>query len=270
MDLDSISTHSRGAIFRILKFKRQRRAQTNKILSHFLNKTTTPGPVNDYTEFDRDHPALGSGSNMLDISLQCLDAKSLLILARDGDKLPQYRELGAAATTTTSSQYSSSLDLEWEHEYGGGGGGVSNGGGSGSIENACGGAIPHPSSSNQMVWFNINAADATGVRRSPSLSSNSSEKKDNSVECSAKMLSIDRGGHAKPSSWSHISTPDSMEWDVDEEDHKLKSEVDGDSVDLDTRELLYEIEQLKNRVLKETGNHDYLDRMPQLQDEGNS
>lgn len=42
--------------------------------------------------------------------------------------------------------------------------------------------------------------------------------------------------------------PDSMEWDLD---HNLKSEVD--SVDFETKELLNEIEQLKNRVLSETG-----------------
>lgn len=47
-----------------------------------------------------------------------------------------------------------------------------------------------------------------------------------------------------------------MEWDVVTEDNRLKSE-DCDSVDQDTRDLLYEIEQLKNRALQETGQFDY-------------
>lgn len=50
---------------------------------------------------------------------------------------------------------------------------------------------------------------------------------------------------------SHISTPeDSLEWDIDQ-DRQLKSE--NESLDLETKELLLEIEQLKNRVLNETG-----------------
>ncbi|XP_050101277.1 uncharacterized protein LOC126581574 [Anopheles aquasalis] len=55
---------------------------------------------------------------------------------------------------------------------------------------------------------------------------------------------------------SHISssTPDgSLEWDIDQ-DRQLKSEHDGESeIDFETKELLLEIEQLKNRVLNETG-----------------
>lgn len=57
-------------------------------------------------------------------------------------------------------------------------------------------------------------------------------------------VSIARSGNS-----SRRSTPDSLEWDIDHE--QLKSEVD--SVDFETKELLNEIEQLKNRVLSETG-----------------
>lgn len=52
-------------------------------------------------------------------------------------------------------------------------------------------------------------------------------------------------------SWSHISTPDSLEWDIDDQDQNFKSE--DDSLDLETKDLLQEIELLKNRVLSETG-----------------
>ena len=59
-----------------------------------------------------------------------------------------------------------------------------------------------------------------------------------------------KNGLSGATSWSHISTPDSLEWDIDQE-QEIKSE--DDSLDHETRELLYEIEQLKNRVLSETG-----------------
>lgn len=49
---------------------------------------------------------------------------------------------------------------------------------------------------------------------------------------------------------SRRSTPDSLEWDQ-HQDHQMKSEAD--SLDFDTKELLNEIELLKNRVLSETG-----------------
>jgi hypothetical protein len=54
-------------------------------------------------------------------------------------------------------------------------------------------------------------------------------------------------------SLSHLSTPDSLEWDANEE--QLKSENDSLELDYETKELLYEIEQLKNRVLEETGDN---------------
>jgi hypothetical protein len=54
-------------------------------------------------------------------------------------------------------------------------------------------------------------------------------------------------------SLSHLSTPDSLEWDANED--QLKSEHDSLELDYETKELLYEIEQLKNRVLEETGDN---------------
>lgn len=173
------------------------------------------------------------GGTVTDISMQYLDAKSLLLLASRGDppERQQYKEFG----TANSSQYGSSLDLEWENEY--------------------------ESAANQMMWINIRQPQQSQGQhqicnqvlpdKSPSSlsSESSSEKKDNSIECSAKM-------HDKKGNWSHISTPDSMEWDVVTEDNRLKSE-DCDSVDQDTRDLLFEIEQLKNRALEETGQFDF-------------
>ncbi|XP_053958525.1 uncharacterized protein LOC128863416 [Anastrepha ludens] len=53
-------------------------------------------------------------------------------------------------------------------------------------------------------------------------------------------------------SWSHISTPESLEWDQDEEQQR-QLRVEDDNLDHETLELLHQIEQLKNRVLDETG-----------------
>lgn len=233
------------SIFRILKFK-HRKINTRKFLSRIL---TNRVPLS-YVELDRSNEGR---HHQADISLQYLDAKSLLQLARgatasEPERQMQYREFGTAAgTTANSSQCGSSLDLEWENDYEGCAGAAA----------AAGGA---PSSAHQMMWINLPKSQrhhqSSFNDKSPlslcSSSSESSEKKDNSIECSAKIH------ERKANSWSHISTPDSnsMEWDVVTEDNRLKSE-DCDSVDQDTRDLLFEIEQLKNRALQETGHFSY-------------
>ena len=132
----------------------------------------------------------------------------------------QYREFG----TANSSQYGSSLDLEWENEK----------------------EYEVPTDHGHWICNTKPQPGHSLPDKSPSSLSSASEKKDDSIECSAKVH--DRKTH----SWSHISTPDSMEWDVVTEDNRLKPE-DCDSVE----DLLYEIEQLKNRALEETGQFDY-------------
>lgn len=179
--------------------------------------------------------------------MQYLDAKSLLLLARgvpgsEETRQMQYREFGTG--TANSSQYGSSLDLEWENEYE-------------ATAAAAAHSLAGTNNDNQILWINIRqppplpgASNRLPDKSPSSLSSESSEKKDNSIECVSKVH------EKKAHSWSHISTPDSMEWDVVTEDNHLKSE-DCDSVDQDTRDLLFEIEQLKNRALRETGQFDY-------------
>ncbi|XP_017048408.1 uncharacterized protein LOC108093016 isoform X2 [Drosophila ficusphila] len=54
---------------------------------------------------------------------------------------------------------------------------------------------------------------------------------------------------SRQNSWSHMSTPESLEWDVDE--HQLR--LEDDSIDDGTLKLLHQIEQLKHHVLQETG-----------------
>lgn len=217
------------SIFRLLKFK-HRKINTRKFINRIL---TNRHPVSSYVELERATDISTTRHHQTDISMQYLDAKSLLLLARsEPERQMQYREFGTG--TANSSQCGSSLDLEWENDYETG---------------PSSSAAPH-----HLMWINIpkplQLPEKSPLSHSSSDSSSGAEKKDNSIECSAKVH------ERKATSWSHISTPDSMEWDVVTEDNRLKSE-DCDSVDQDTRDLLFEIEQLKNRALQETGQFDY-------------
>lgn len=175
-----------------------------------------------------------------DIQLQCLDANSLLLI-QDRNYLNFRPE---SLTEATSSPAGSSLDLEWEHEY----------------------AATHLNQS----WLALQE-DATIEElssddedcSSSEYSRNTSNSKLNNRNGSNRTRSrhtstMDHRAKSNQNnrstsrtSWSHISTPDSLEWDVQEDYQKFKSEED--SLDFDTMELLQEIEWLKNRVLSETG-----------------
>lgn len=55
-------------------------------------------------------------------------------------------------------------------------------------------------------------------------------------------------------SWSHISTPESLEWDIDaEHEQQRQLRQEDDNLDEETLKLLHQIEQLKHHVLQETG-----------------
>lgn len=55
-------------------------------------------------------------------------------------------------------------------------------------------------------------------------------------------------------SWSHISTPESLEWDIDaEQEQQRQLRQEDDNLDEETLKLLHQIEQLKHHVLQETG-----------------
>lgn len=151
-----------------------------------------------------------------------------------------------------TSNYSNSLDLEWEHEYG--------------------------SNTDQwyvspviIMWIQSNFSSITrlpnkdseylsddGTASNYSVISNKSMKnRENLIRRVDQNLKVTLHTNTNLSVVSNVrsgtssrrSTPDSLEWDIDHE--QLKSEVD--SVDFETKELLNEIEQLKNRVLSETG-----------------
>lgn len=162
----------------------------------------------------------------VDIPLQSLDAHSLLITNHDRN----FR--CSEHTGINSSPASSSLDLEWEHEYE-------------NAQNYSWLVLPE-----ETTIDDISSDDDDDDDSSLEIKNTSNEKRQNELEMSVCRRFI----HKKPSSrtsWSHISTPESLEWDVNEDEHKFKSEED--LLDNETIELLHEIEWLKNRALNETG-----------------
>ncbi|XP_021700922.1 uncharacterized protein LOC5564304 isoform X2 [Aedes aegypti] len=219
-------------------------SRLNKSNNNFISKSN-----------HKDHQKSGS-----EIQLQCLDAHSLLLVSKDSNtRRNGYHDLNTDVTSTPGS----SLDLEWENDYG--------------YQNSQwplrpidDQQLPYPTpmdpvfkveewcilkkskdrinslrrldrASSFRVQDSGNGANDAGVHPLSSAGANGS-----GIIGTPSIVSC--GSYA---SSSHISTPeDSLEWDIDQ-DRQLKSE--NESLDLETKELLLEIEQLKNRVLNETG-----------------
>lgn len=163
----------------------------------------------------------------VDIPLQSLDAHSLLITNHDRIYRSEHH------TGMNSSPASSSLDLEWEHEYG-------------NAQNYSWLVLPEETTIDDFSSDDDDDDDDDSSMENK----NTSTERQQEVEMNVCRRII----HRKPSSrtsWSHISTPESLEWDVNDDGQKFKSEED--LLDNETIELLQEIEWLKNRALNETG-----------------
>lgn len=152
-----------------------------------------------------------------DIPLQCLDAQLLLLHGKNYGNQSQ------------SSPAGSSLDLEWEHEQ-----------------------FRTSNQNEQHSWLVLpEDSDVTTSSSSGHSTSASSQK---CLPVQPNLVTSTRRNTSRASSdhWSHRSTPDSLEWDVNEADHE-RFQSNEDLLDTDTMELLQEIEWLKNRALSETG-----------------
>ncbi|XP_055597666.1 uncharacterized protein LOC129747454 isoform X2 [Uranotaenia lowii] len=213
------------------------------------------------------HHQISTGS---EIQLQCLDAHSLLMVSKDSAcRRNGYHDLNADMTSTPGS----SLDLEWENDYG-----YQNNHWLPHLTEDLGQplvAYPNPLDPvfkveewstlkkskdriNSIRRMDPRSLSSPLVPQSPDLMGGTPTGAHPMPPCHPNGGS-GAAGFGTPSirscgsfaSSSHISTPeDSLEWDVDQ-DRQLKSE--NESLDLETKELLLEIEQLKNRVLNETG-----------------
>lgn len=151
-----------------------------------------------------------------------------------------------------TSNYSNSLDLEWEHEYG------SNTDQWWVESHLEVSSLTHLLSLHRLPNKDSEYLSDDGTASNYSILSNKSTKnRENLIRRVDQNLKVNLHANtnlstvsiARSGNSSRRSTPDSLEWDIDHD--QLKSEVD--SVDFETKELLNEIEQLKNRVLSETG-----------------
>lgn len=205
------------------------------------------------------------------IQLQCLDVGSLLKMNERRD----YKRLQCDSMTEgTLSFAGSSLDLEWEHEYDA----VEKGNSQDEARNSWfqseeessssssednGRSIELSQFSSPMHRLNRQNNNCLPVGNTQWHSRQRRQNRARSQNDSIRPISITRpesDSNNKPKktkNWSHTSTPDSLEWDVHEEDQKFKSE---DSLDQETMELLNEIEWLKNRALIETGDAQWNER----------
>lgn len=209
-----------------------------------------------------------------EIQLQSLDANTLLL---SHDKCVNYN--AECLTGASPSPSGSSLDLEWECEYGDGnrsnhhqswlplaGGGA--GGADGDVDDdddgpdSLGNGVIGDIGAGETTIDEMSSCDDDGMssgqsnKHTPTRKMKRSNMRDsNNLHKSLlqfKSIGVrDNIRAMSKTSGSHISTPDSLEWDVQEEEQTYKSETD-DGLDMQTLELLEEIECWKNRTLDET------------------
>ncbi|XP_073823477.1 uncharacterized protein [Musca autumnalis] len=257
-------------IFRIWNFKRKKKS------SHILDKF--------WQHQDTTYAKLSNGNNgesFSDIQLQNLDVNNLLITTGHTKE----SSVNYIPSRVPSSRASSSLDLEWEHEYSqmrhyqqhmikqrtqm--------------LQNYQQLQMMEPKNCDETSadesWHYVNhdgdeevedqlnsMASMSSMAELPSEAevveltrqrSHKTKDSQRSVERRALLRSNSRlhrsiTRNSSHNSWSHISTPESLEWDVDEEQQR-QMHVEDDNLDHETLKLLHQIEQLKNRVLYETG-----------------
>lgn len=171
-----------------------------------------------------------------DIQLHCLDANTLLSIHNKNRYRPE-------SIDDASSLANSSLDLEWEHEkHNATWLMLQEDFSSGSDDNGSTSEISRRTSNSKLNTKQMNQMNGQG-----SVSSSRQSSRQDILPHRGKYVRRPKSNN----SWSHISTPDSLEWDVHEDERKFKSEED--LLDHETMELLHEIEWLKNRALEETG-----------------
>ncbi|XP_065356443.1 uncharacterized protein LOC135950846 [Calliphora vicina] len=272
-DLDLVSNFSdsyrkHNIIFRIWNFKRKKKS------SHYLDKF--------WQHQDTNYAKLNNGNQVesySDIQLQNLDVNNLLITSGHTKETA----VNYLPSRVPSSRASSSLDLEWEHEYS-------------QMRHfnqqllKQKSQIPTQQNYSQLSmmmasttkdetsadesWQYMNQDEDQSMASLSSLgavpdsvcATNKNTERLNEKRSLLKSNSrvVIRTGsitrNSSHNSWSHISTPESLEWDIDE-DQQQQLKMEDDNLDHETLKLLHQIEQLKNRVLYETGEglYDILD-----------
>lgn len=266
MDCEKDShTATSSSIFEIFKLKTKRRSRflSNFWRHHHQNHQQTQN-VSSYSRLNasRTNSALTiDNQNYVKsqlpydaIQMQCLDVGSLLKMNERRD----YKRLQYDSTTDgTPSFAGSSLDLQWEHEYDDDQpyppyswhNSQDNLSSSESEENGCSIEMSQITSSSNIK---LNQQNNNNNNYQPVEISNRKTNRNRSQNRNRSSSAFHTENETKiksNNSWSHISTPESLEWDVHDDDPKFKSE--DDLIDCETMELLNEIEWLKNRALVE-------------------
>ncbi|XP_033160640.1 uncharacterized protein LOC117141335 isoform X2 [Drosophila mauritiana] len=215
-----------GFIYRILRLKRRQQCPS------FLDK---------YWEQQPSYAKLPTTA-MADIQMQNLDAGKLL----NAQTTPSREtEMGLGAyQRMANSRASSSLDLEWEHEYSQ----------LRQYQFQCQQVPkelpPTPPKPRYASLDQLAAANAMATSQGRHMARQAR------LSCQRHGGSLTRNSccSSTQNSWSHISTPESLEWDVDEErEQQRQLRQEDDNLDDRTLKLLHQIEQLKHHVLQETG-----------------
>lgn len=256
---------NKSSIFEILKLKTKRRSQF--LSSFWRHHHRNHHQTQNNSSYSRLNASRTNSALTIDnqnyvksqlpydaIQMQCLDVGSLLKMNERRD----YKRLQYDSTTEgTPSFAGSSLDLQWEHEYDddqpyppyswqNSQDDLSS---SESEENGCSIEMSQITSSS-----NAKLNQQNNNNYQPVVTSNrkiNRNRLQNRNRCSSTSQAENETKFKSNNSWSHISTPESLEWDVHDDDSKFKSE--DDLMDRETMELLNEIEWLKNRALVETG-----------------
>ncbi|XP_064553437.1 uncharacterized protein LOC135438848 [Drosophila montana] len=222
----------RGLVYRILKFKRKQQCP------QFLDK---------YWEQQPSYAKLQNDSALADIQLQNLDVHKLLNATTTPSKETELQNYARMS----SSRASSSLDLEWEHEYSQ----------LRQYQQRQQKEQPQPQDTPTRVASQPRYASLDQLTTAASLAASHGR------HAAAARQAGRLGGHryggsftrtsccsSTQNSWSHISTPESLEWDIDaEQEQQRQLRQEDDNLDEETLKLLHQIEQLKHHVLQETG-----------------
>lgn len=200
-----------------------------------MEKYWDPGNNTRYSRLHQQHSCSNSLRNhpiatTADIQLQSLNAQYLL------NSISTANETNIGVNSSCS-KASSSLDLEWENEYG--------------HDNH---ALHHswlffPTPKSGPTVNSSNVSIATAITDNNTYISHNYQGQ---AAIKSNQLKRYPPRTSSRNSWSHISTPESLEWDVDEE-QRDKLFTEDDNLDHETLQLLHEIEFLKNQVLSETG-----------------
>ncbi|KAH8400537.1 hypothetical protein KR222_003324 [Zaprionus bogoriensis] len=226
----------RSLVYRILKFKRKQQCP------QFLDR---------YWEQQPSYAKLQNDSVLADIQLQNLDVHKLI---NANMRTPSKETELQGYTRMANSRASSSLDLEWEHEYSQLRQYQQRQQKEQQLQQAE--QLPRPHDTPASVTSQPRYASLDQLTTTASLAASGHGR-----HAGARQVRRYGGSFTRTSccsstqnSWSHISTPESLEWDIDaEHEQQRQLRQEDDNLDDETLKLLHQIEQLKHHVLQETG-----------------